>query len=46
MQSLTYQLLMYGYGPYIAVTGPGDKCRTPEKEREKRLLHLRTAAGA
>jgi hypothetical protein len=30
----------------MAVTDTGDQCLIPEREPEKWLLHLRTAAGA
>lgn len=43
---LTYQLLMCTFGVPMAATGSKDHRLISEREREKRLPHLRTAAGA
>ena len=44
---LAYQLPTVGYRPTVAMTGNGEKGDSiPEREPEKRLPHLRKAAGA
>ena len=43
---LTYQLSTVGYWPTVALTGNGELGFDSGEEPEKRLPHLRKAAGA
>ena len=43
---LTYQLVMCASMAHMATTGSRDQCLISERERERRLLRLRMAAGA
>ena len=46
IEFLTYQLSTVGYWPTVALTGNGELGFDSKREPEKRLPHLRKAAGA